>query len=108
MATQPIEPQPSFLALEPNRPYRLRASGARLEDREITDPVTRQPKRVSVLVLDITHVNGETQPTTLSFTAFKAQQALVPFVNSGELFRRTFQLTRRGVGYATEYELVLL
>ena len=103
-----IQPHPSFLVLEPNVPVRVKAKAARMETREITDPKTRQVKPLDMLVLDITEVNGVPEQTVLSFTSFKAQQALAPLVNSSELFRKVLEVTRRPRGYATEYELRLL
>ena len=103
-----IQPTPSFLVLEPNRPAELRVKAARLEDREITDSVKRQKKTLSILVLDVTEVNGKPMETSLSFTSFKAQQALAPLINSGELFRKRLWITMRGVGWSTEYEIRLL
>ena len=106
-----ITPQPSFLVLEPNKPVTLKVRAARLEDRVVTDPRTRQGKVLSVLVLDVTQVNGVERETSLSFTSFKAQQTIAPLANSGELFRRQVQVTYRpkgAFGYGTEYEVLLV
>mgnify|MGYP001567325345 CR=1 FL=1 len=101
-------PQANYIILEPNTPVRLRVKAARQEDRPITDPVSRQPKIINVLVLDVTELNGQPLAKELSFTSFKAQQALAPLLNSGEAFRRILEVTYRPKGFATEYEFRVL
>ena len=101
-------PQASYIVLEPNVPARVKVAKARLEDRPIRDPDTNQSKVVSVLVLDVTELNGQPLQKELSFTSFKAQQALSPLINSGELMRKTLEVTYRPAGRLTNYEFRLL
>ena len=101
-------PRPSFLKLQPGKPYIVLAKAARYEDRVITDPVSKQQKTLSVLVLDLVEVDGVDQETQLSFTSFKAQQALDPLLKAGQLLMRPLQVTWSPKGFATDYEFRIL
>lgn len=103
-----VQPEASFVLFPPDTPVRLRISGARMEDRVRVDPVTRKEGEVRALILDVTEVNGEVRRTTASFLSIKAQETLATYINSGEIFRRTVEITRRRSGYATTYEIRLL
>lgn len=103
-----VTPQPSYVTFPPNKSVRLRVRRAYQEDREITDPKTRVRKTVNALVLEVTEVDGVARETLASFVSFKAQQALAPHINSGELFRHVVEITYRAAGYASEYEVRLL
>lgn len=103
-----VSPVPSYLVLEPGRPVKVRVKDWRQEDRTITDPATKQPKSVNILVLSVSEVDGQPRETTLSFTSFKAQQLLAPLLNSGLVRSRVLEVVRRPAGYATEYEFRLL
>lgn len=100
--------RPTFLALEPDTPVTVRVTSARLEDRETRDPATGIVSLKQALALEITEVNGQPLATSLSFLSAKAINALRPHIDSGEITRRRLQVTRRGRGYATEYEFRLL
>jgi len=102
------ERRQTFVVLEPEVPVMVRVRAARTEDREIRDPRTRAIKVVTVLVLELSEVNGELRQTELSLTSRNAQDQLQPWISSGELMRRRLQITLRGHGYATEYETLLL
>ncbi len=101
-------PQASYIVLEPNKPTRVKVKAAKQEDRPISDPDTREAKILNVLVLAITEVNGQAVQKELSFTSFNAQQELAPLINSGELFRKTLEVTYRPGGRLTRYEFRLL
>ena len=103
-----VTPIPSFLVLKPNVPVRLRVRGVRQEEQLITDPETQQTKPLSVFLLDVTEVDGQPRVTTFSITSYNLQQALTPYIQSGELFRRILQVTKRGAGRGTKYEFQLL
>ena len=103
-----VTPIPSFVVLKPNIPVRLRVSGSRQVEQTIIDPETQRAKPLSVYILEVTEVDGQPRQTTLSVTSYNLQQVLTPFINSGELFRRVLQLTRRGSGRGTHYEFQLL
>ena len=100
--------RPTFLVLEPNIPVTIRVTRARLEDRETRDPVTGVVSLKQTLVLELSEVNSQTRVTSLSFLSRKAINSLQPYISSGEITRRRLEVTRRGQGYATEYEFRLL
>ncbi len=103
-----VTPTPSYVKLIPQRPVLLRADRWYWEDRQITDPATHQLKKVRVMVLHITEVDGSKADTTFSALSIKLQTQLAPLVESGALFYRQFRITYNPRGYATEYQLDLL
>jgi len=101
-------PTPSFVALADGVPVRLKVVGAQEVVKEITDPETLQRKTITALELQVSHVNGQARATVLDLVSFKVQSALAPYINSREIYRRTLEITRRGSGRRTEYEVRLL
>lgn len=100
--------EPGYIKLIPQRPTRMRADRWQWEDREITDPMTRQIKKVRVMVLHITELDGAKVDTTFSTVSTKLQSQLAPLIDSGQLFLRAWTITWNPRGYATEYTVALL
>jgi hypothetical protein len=102
-----VTPQPNYVQLEPEKTKRLRFDGWNWDDREITDPKTRQVKQVKVMVLHATEEDGNKIDKPFSVLSYKLQQTLAPLIDTGALFTRLVSITWYPRGHATEYSVGL-
>lgn len=102
-----VTPTPNYIKLEPEKTKVLRFDKWYWEDRDITDPKTRQPKPVRVMVLHATEEDGKTVDLPFSALSYKLQQILAPLINSGALFTRPVSFTWHPRDYSTEYTVAL-
>jgi hypothetical protein len=100
-------PEPNYVQLEPEKTKRLRFDQWWWEDRQITDPRTRRPKTVKVMVLHATEEDGNPVDKPLSVLSFRLQQTLAPLIETGAIFTRTVSITWYPRDYATEYSVAL-
>lgn len=103
-----VEVTTNYIKLVAQRPTTMRSDRWQWEDREITDPLSRQIKKVRAMVLHITELDGAKVDTTFSTVSTKLQSQLAPLIDSGALFYRPWTVTWNPRGYATEYAIALL
>src|SRR3990167_6825061 len=94
-----------YIKLQADIPALMRFDSSREESREITDPVTRAVKTVTVLVLHTTELDGQTVNLPYSTTSSKHRTALIDLARTGVLYSRVIRITLHPRGYATEYEI---
>ncbi len=102
-----VTPQPNYVKLEPGITKRLRFDKWWWDDRTITDPKTRQPKPVKVMVLHTTEEDGKIVDLPFSVLSYKLQQTLAPLIDTGALFTRLVSITWYPQDHATEYAVGL-
>ncbi|MCI0437596.1 MAG: hypothetical protein L0177_00505, partial [Chloroflexi bacterium] len=84
----------NFVVLETDQPAVMHFARGEVVERDITDPLTRQPKRVRVLEFLVDRLNGVQTEAVFSVTSEKLAQALFPFVESGQLSATNFIITK--------------
>jgi hypothetical protein len=102
-----VTPQANYIQLQPEKTKVMRFDKWFWEDREITDPKTRQQKPVRVMVLHCTEEDGKPVDLPFSALSYKLQQTLAPLIESGALFTRTVSITWHARDYSTEYTVAL-
>lgn len=102
-----VTPQPSYVQLEPEKTKRLKFDKWWFEDRQITDPKSRQGKTVKAMVFHVTEVDGQPADTVFSVISYKLQQTLAPLIDTGQLFTRRIDITHYPRDYSTEYSVAL-
>ena len=75
----------------------------RIEEATITDPVTKQPKRVRKAVLDVTEEDYRPVTKVFSTLSDKLAVQLKQMHDTGDLYRYHVGITWHPRGYATEY-----
>ena len=70
----------NYIQLVPGKPARLHLTNPRIEQREITDPITKQLKRVNVLVFAVDELDGKPVQSTFSTLSDKLALALQPWI----------------------------
>ena len=103
-----VTPQPNYVKLDPEKTKKLRFDKWWWEDRQITDPKSRQPKTVRVMVFHVTQEDGQPVDTIFSVLAYKLQQILAPLIDTGQMFTREIQITWYPRDYQTEYSVALV
>jgi hypothetical protein len=94
----------NFVVLQDGVPAVMHFRSGQIVEKDITDPLTRQPKRVRVLEFQVDRLGGAATEATFSVTSEKLAQTLMPFVEQGRLASTTFIVTKHGSGFRTEYE----
>lgn len=102
-----VTPEPSYVKLEPDKTKILRFDKWYWEDRQITDPKTRQPKPVKVMVLHAIEEDGNKIDKPYSVLSYKLQQTLAPLIDTGALFTRPVSITWHPRDYSTDYTVGL-
>ena len=102
-----VMPEPNFVKLEPEKTKRLRFDRWGWEDRQITDPKSRQLKTVRVMVIHATEEDGSPVDKPFSALSYKLQQTLAPLIDTGALFTRLVSITWYPRDHATEYSVGL-
>jgi len=97
----------NFIRLERDREkvLRFKPGSWRVEDVTITDPKTKQPKRLRRAVLDVTEEDYRPVVKTFSVLAEKLATQLRQMHESGELYRYHVGVTWHPQDLATEYTL---
>jgi hypothetical protein len=98
----------NFVVLEDGVPAVMHFARGEIVERDITDPLTRQVKRVRVLEFVVDRLGGQASEATWSVTSEKLATSLMPFVERNLLASTTFIITKRGQGFRTEYEVQTL
>jgi hypothetical protein len=91
------------LVPEKEKVLRFRPGSFRIEEAEITDPITKSPKRVRKAVLDV--IEEDYRPVVKVFSTLSEKLALQLKTahDTGDLYRYRIGITWRPRGYATEY-----
>ncbi len=99
----------NYVKLERDREkvLRIRAGSFRLEDRTITDPVTKQSKVRRAAVVDVVSEDGVPVSKTFSTLSEKLASSLSVLHDNGTLYTYSVAITMTGEGFATEYQLRL-
>jgi len=100
----------NFVRLVPEKEKILRfmPGSWRVEEATITDPATKQPKRVRRAVLDVTEEDYRPVVKTFSTLSDKLAVQLAQMHETGELYRYHVGITRHPSGLATEYTVRLI
>lgn len=101
----PPEELINYVRLEEGIPKRLRFSEAWEEKRLIIDPITKRTKEVTAYVLRTVEEDGVPVDKTFSVLARKLFELLKPFIDDGTIFQKTFEITKTGKGFLTEYSV---
>lgn len=99
----------NFVRLVPEREkvLRFKPGSFRIEEATITDPKTKQPKRVRKAVLDVTEEDYRPVVKVFSTLSEKLATQLRQAHETGELYRYHVGITWRPRDYATEYTIRL-
>ncbi len=95
----------NYIQLVPGKPARLHLLNPRIEARSITDPVTRQPKTVNVLVFGVDELDGKPVQSTFSTLSDKLALALKPWIDDKTISLRTVIITQVGQGFTADYNV---
>ena len=95
----------NYITLTPGAPARLHLVSPRVERRTITDPITRQPKGVNVLVFTVDELDGRPVQSTFSTLSDKLASALKPWIDDGTISKRTVIITQVGQGFTADYNV---
>jgi len=97
----------NFVKLMPEteKVLRFKTGSFRVEETTITDPRTKQPKRVRRAVLDVTEEDYRPAIKTLSVLSEKLASQLRALHENGDLYRYHIALTKRAAELATEYTI---
>jgi len=98
----------NYIEFEDGVPARLHFVTGQLIDKTITDPLTRQPKQVTSLVLQVDQLNGEAIGAQLSVIQEKLAAKLKPWIDNGRLADVDFIITARGAGFLRDFEVQVL
>jgi hypothetical protein len=102
-----ITPAENYVKLQPEKAKRLRFDKWWWEERTITDPRSKVPKTVKVMVFHVTEEDGQPVDKIFSALAYKLQQSLAPLIETGVIFTRIVSVTWYPRDYATEYAVSL-
>jgi hypothetical protein len=95
----------NYVALVEGTPTRLHFTDDYMVDRDITDPVTKKPKRVTSLVLQVDEVNGKPDSRTFSVLSQQLASQLQPYL-AGKAYRNwTFEITKVGGGFTARFQM---
>lgn len=96
----------NYVKLEPNveKLLMFREGSFRIEQRPITDPVTKQPKIVNAAVIDVVSEDGTPATKTFSTLSEKLASTLQAAHNNGTLYRYRWGIKQIGTGYRREYQ----
>ena len=95
----------NYIVLEQSVPKRLHAVSHRYEDREITDPDTKQSKVIRVLVFRVDEEDGRPISKEYSVTSEKLAQQLSPMLPNNAYSEWTMEVTKVGKGRQAEFPL---
>ena len=95
----------NVVRLEDGVPKRLHFTAWSVGDREITDPLTRLVKRVSVLQLVVDREDARPVAKTLGVTSEALAAQLRPYLDAGAISLYEITITRRGSGFQTRYQV---
>ena len=95
----------NYVTLEEGKAAVMHFRDHYLEDRNIVDPSTRREKGARALVFEVDRLGGESVSAQFSTLSEKLAQTLEPYLEEKTYINYTFIITRRGRGYATEYEV---
>ena len=95
----------NYVRLEPGVKKRLHAVSHHYEDREITDPNTKQPKIIRVLVFQLDQEDGSPTTKQFSVTSDKLAQQLSPMLPDNAYSKWTMVIIKAGSSFQTEYSL---
>lgn len=103
-----VMPVAPYVVLEKEKPKRMLFDRWWWEDREITDPKTKRLKPARCMVFRVTQEDGEKVDKTYSVLAYKLQEQLAPYIETGQIFTRLVEITWYPRDYATEYAVRLI
>ena len=87
---------------------RIKEGSFRVEDRLIMDPKTHIEKTTRAAVVDV--IEEDRVPVTKTFSTLSEKLAttLKTMHDNGDLYKYSVGVTKRGVGFRTEYEVRLI
>ena len=103
-----VMPAKNYVELEPEKPKRMLLDRWWWEDRQITDPKSKMLKTSKVMVFHVTQEDGEKVDKIFSALAYKLQEMLAPYIETGQIFTRIVEITHYPRDYATEYAFRLV
>lgn len=103
-----VMPVANFVQLERDKPKQLLLDRFWWENRQISDPESKRLKWVKTMVFHVTQEDGEKVDKTFSALAYKLQESLAPYIETGELFYRLVEITWHPMGFATDYTVRLI
>jgi len=95
------------LEREKEKVLKVKPGSFRVEEGMITDPVTKQPKRVRKAVVDVVEEDYRPVVKVFSTLSDKLATSLAQAHATGDLYRYHIGVTWHPAGYATEYTLRL-
>jgi len=98
-----VFPVANYVKLEPNKPKRMLFDRWWWEDRQITDPKSKMLKTSKVMVFHCYQEDGEKVDKIFSALAYKLQESLAPYIETGQAFTRMIEITHYPQDYATDY-----
>lgn len=97
-----------YVKLKEGEPKLLKFTDSYVMDKEIFDEVSKRTKKVKTIQLIVSHVNGKPVDMEFSVLSMKLIERLQPFIETGDILRRTFKITKHGTGFYTKYEVEVL
>lgn len=97
----------NFVSLSDGIPKRLRFVSHQIVNRLITDPLTKEPKRVNVLEFRVNEEDGIAVDKIYSITSEKHAQQFAPFLEGQGYRGKIFTIIPRGRGYLREYSVAV-
>ena len=97
----------NYIKLLDGVPMRLHFTDHAVGDRLVMDPVLEFEKRVTVLTLVVDEEDGRPVTKTLSVTAQNLAAQLSGYLSERIYRGYDFVLTRRGLGFATKYTVMI-
>lgn len=100
----------NYVKLVPNVEKRLRIKDGsfRIEDRLITDPITKLQKTARAAVVTVTSEDGIPVTKTFSTLSEKLASQLQALHLNGDLYKYTIAIKKHGSGFTTEYSVNLV
>lgn len=95
----------NYVVLQAGKSTRLHFVRADRVVKTITDPLTRQPKEVTSLVLQVDEMDGERVAAMLSVLAEGLAVQLEAFIRAGSLTDYDFVITPSGEGFLRTYSV---
>jgi len=95
----------NFVELQEGVPAVMHFRDHWIERRNIVDPATRKEKGANVLVFEVDRLGGQEVSAQFSTLSEKLASTLAPLLEAKRYLNMTVIITKRGRGYATEYEL---
>lgn len=103
-----VMPVANYIKLEKEKPKRMRFDRWWWEDRRITDPKSKMLKTSKVMVFHATEEDGVKVDKIFSALAYKLQETLAPYIETGQAFTRLIEITWYPQDYATDYAVRLI